>query len=66
MTVHIITHEHPLCGFTGEAPRYWARDQQWVYPEEAHYATCQGCIHELHNCDELEASVTPDHPWPRR
>jgi hypothetical protein len=68
MTVHIIKGENPLCGFTSDDPKFWSIEERWVWPEEAHFATCQRCISELHDQDELEVygcHVTPEHPWPR-
>jgi hypothetical protein len=55
--VHIVKDNHPLCGFTGDHPRFWNLDQRWVWPEEAHYATCRHCISLLHEQDEYECTV---------
>lgn len=66
--VHILSAGQPLCGFTRDEPQYWPITDKWVGEDEAHYATCQRCISELHDHDELEAlgcHVTPEHPWPR-
>jgi hypothetical protein len=55
--VHIIKDDRVLCGFTSDAPRFWSDDQRWVWPEEAHFATCRNCISELHSQDEYECIV---------
>jgi hypothetical protein len=56
MTVHIVNEDKsaPLCGFTGDLPLFWPAGEQWVWPVEAHYATCQRCIELLHSQDERE------------
>lgn len=54
MIVHIVDREgRPLCGFVTDPPERWPEGHKAVLPEEAHFATCQRCVEQLHNDDEL-------------
>jgi hypothetical protein len=57
MRVHIVKDNVPLCGFTADAARLWPYDEKWVWPEEAHFATCRDCISQLHEQDEFQCTV---------
>jgi hypothetical protein len=43
LTVHILHHGLPLCGFSHELPRDWPPGHKWVGKDEAELATCALC-----------------------
>jgi hypothetical protein len=43
VTIHVLHHGFPICGFTREMPKDWPQGHLWVRKDDAALATCPRC-----------------------
>lgn len=43
MTIHILWHGIPLCGFTRQIPSLWPARHDWTSRDDREHATCDAC-----------------------
>lgn len=47
MTVHVLHHGKPLCGFSAAVPGDWPEGDKWVGLDETNDATCVDCLRKF-------------------
>lgn len=46
ITVHILHHGLPLCGFSKDVPGKWPEGHKWTAIHRPDHSTCVGCDEE--------------------